>query len=635
MANDSTVRSYRDYDAYERQDEPAEPVRRAPAGDPLAELARIMGQDNSYADLLKSVARTRGDAARTEPTFESAPPLAAGADHHDDADEIDIPAMPLSGAGEPEAVDWDDLEAELETYARSGAGHHPAGRPAAAPAPGAEAVGQHEPMFDEDEDRHVAAPASEGLRGTYQPEIGNEIDELERLLREHDAAAQPSGHGRQNEAYAQSAGIAPYAVAGAAAVGLGAAAWQVTRPAAVAAPASEPAYADDAHVPARDIDYSEPVAPRRRRAGVTAVLAVVGLSVLGGGGVLGYRALTGSAGMAGEPRTVRANPEPVRVPVQQAQDPKPVTDRVPGGERVVSREERPVTPREQASQVQVPPQPRVIPLATAPAAPTPAPIGSVIDPGQPPIRNVQAVPVPGGSPQSIVALRQTGPEPINPGEEPRRVRTVPVGPDNALSGQALRPAVSSPLVASPSPVSSLPVSSPSPMSVVPSAPAQPQAAAPALAAADARPASAPAPQPRPVVTQRIIPPAQAEANRQQQAAQRSVVPAANAPLSLAPQRTAALAPQQTQAAPVTTASTSGSGSFVQISSHQSESEARNAFASAQRRYSVLQGRQPNIRSAEIPGRGTWHRLRVGPFSRAEAQSFCERLKSSGGSCVIN
>uniref|UniRef100_UPI0013D57192 SPOR domain-containing protein n=1 Tax=Enterobacter hormaechei TaxID=158836 RepID=UPI0013D57192 len=69
--------------------------------------------------------------------------------------------------------------------------------------------------------------------------------------------------------------------------------------------------------------------------------------------------------------------------------------------------------------------------------------------------------------------------------------------------------------------------------------------------------------------------------------------------------------------------------------HQSEAEARGAFANAQRRFSVLQGQTPNIRSAELPGRGTWYRLRVGPFSRADAQSFCERLKSSGGSCVIN
>jgi hypothetical protein len=627
MANDSSVRSYRDYDAYQRQDEPVEPVRRAPAGDPLAELARIMGQNSSYADLLKSVARTR-----TEPTFDQALPLAAGSDDHagaqgqDDGGEIDIPAMPLSGGSQPEAVDWDDLEAELEAYVRSGAGHHPAARSTEAPAMDAEAAAYRAPMFDEDEDHHPPA-ASDGLRGSYQPQVGNEIDELERLLREHDAAQAPARR-QQAEELTQSPGIATYAAAGAVAAGLGAAAWQVSRPSGSAATAAEPAYARDNQAMLHHGDEAEPVAPRRRKAGMTAVLAVVGLTVIGGGGVLGYRAMTGSAGISGEPRTVRANPEPVRIPVQQAQDPKPVTDRVPGGERVVSREERPVTAREQAAQVQVPPQPRVIPLATAPAAPAAQPIGSVIDPGQPPIRNVQAVPVPGGAPQSIVALRQTAPETLNPGEEPRRVRTVPVGPDGALTSQTLRPAASSPL-----PLSIVPGAAPQPSFPPPQAAApQPQSVVPGLASADARPS--PAPQPRPVVTQRIIPSAPAAARP---AAAPVPTPAANAPLSLAPQRTAALAPQQpqAQAAPVTTASTSGSGSFVQISSHQSEGEARNAFTSAQRRFSVLQGRQPNIRAAEIPGRGTWHRLRVGPFSRAEAQSFCERLKSTGGSCVVN
>jgi len=97
------------------------------------------------------------------------------------------------------------------------------------------------------------------------------------------------------------------------------------------------------------------------------------------------------------------------------------------------------------------------------------------------------------------------------------------------------------------------------------------------------------------------------------------------PLDLGPQRTAS----------VSTGSTSGGGTFVQISSHQSEQEARSAFTSAVRRFPMLQGQTPNVRTAEIPGRGTWHRLRVGPFSRDEAQGLCQRLKAAGGSCVLN
>jgi cell division protein FtsN len=120
-----------------------------------------------------------------------------------------------------------------------------------------------------------------------------------------------------------------------------------------------------------------------------------------------------------------------------------------------------------------------------------------------------------------------------------------------------------------------------------------------------------------------------EGNEQARTASR---PAAG-PVDLAPQRTAAL---QQPTAPAAAAPAAGAGSsFVQISSHQSESEARGAFASAQRRYPQLQGYSANIRAAELPGRGTWYRLRVGPFSRTDAQGFCERLKTAGGSCVLN
>ncbi len=189
------------------------------------------------------------------------------------------------------------------------------------------------------------------------------------------------------------------------------------------------------------------------------------------------------------------------------------------------------------------------------------------------------------------------------------MRTVQVGPDGAPLGAPAPVAALAPVASSQSPLSVVPVAAPAPA-------AQP----PALASADSR--AAPVPAPRPAQTLRV---ARAEPAAVEPARPATRPAAAPQPLDLGPQRTAS----------VRGATAGSGGTFVQISSHQSDSEARSAFSSAQRRFPMLQGQSPNIRTAEIPGRGTWHRLRVGPFSREEAQSFCQRLKSSGGSCVLN
>lgn len=570
MANESSLRSYRDFDAYNRDAHTADLEPRRGGGDPLAELARIMGQDQGYADLLKSVARTRYDM-----------PAAIEPQYADEADqgELDIPAMNLRGVEtQPAAeVDWDDLEAELETYQRA----------------------EHQPEAD----LHAADQGE--LRGSYSgwDRRDEATADLERLLSDEFRHSDDAGQETAAEPGRSRFGFGAAALGAVAAGGAAALAWKgrSTRQAAEGPGYGQPQDAGHGAYDAAHAEYEAPT--RRRRAGMTAVAAVLGLAVLGGGAVFGYKTMTGGGAAGGEPRVVRANPDPVRVAVQQ--DPKPVTDRVPGGERVVSREERPVSPREQAAQVQAPPAPsRVIPLV-----PAPAPIGMVTDPGQaPPVRTVAAVPVaaPAGAPAyapASVASQPAAPVPMpRAGEEPRRVRTVQVGPD----GSFIQPA------ASPQPRQA-PAASAQPLSVVPGSPA--------LAAAETR--AAPAPAARPVHTIRV-----ARAEPAQEPARPVTAPRTTGsatPVDAGPQRTATVRPPATA---------SGS-TYVQISSHQSDSEARSAFTSAQRRFPMLQGQSASIRTAEIAGRGTWHRLRVGPFSREEAQSFCQRLKSAGGSCVLN
>lgn len=59
------------------------------------------------------------------------------------------------------------------------------------------------------------------------------------------------------------------------------------------------------------------------------------------------------------------------------------------------------------------------------------------------------------------------------------------------------------------------------------------------------------------------------------------------------------------------------GYQLQASSFRSETEAQ-AFASALRK----RGHRAHVERADIPGRGIWHRVRVGPFrSRAEARAY--------------
>jgi hypothetical protein len=67
MADDNRLRSYRTNDPYGRAAEPAQPSEEASIRDPLAELARLLGQSDPFAEFGQANRNSRHDAPATAP----------------------------------------------------------------------------------------------------------------------------------------------------------------------------------------------------------------------------------------------------------------------------------------------------------------------------------------------------------------------------------------------------------------------------------------------------------------------------------------------------------------------------------------------------------------------------------------
>lgn len=293
-------------------------------------------------------------------------------------------------------------------------------------------------------------------------------------------------------------------------------------------------------------------APKQRRGGMMTVVFVVLLAVVGTGAAFAYRTFVGSP-RSGEPPVIKADAGPNKVIPPGAGDGsgKQITDRVGDKttERMVSREEQPVDVNAKTG-------PRVVfPPLTQNANP-------------PSVASASTAARPTGA--------GVGNGTLSGGEEPRKIRTLSIRPDQADANAA-----------APAPT-----------------PAAPRAQAPAAqrAPAPASTASTGAPQ-------------------------------ANAPVSLAPQ--AAPVEARPKVAALTPSGGAG-GAYVQVSSQKSEADAKASFRALQSKYSgILGSRTASIHKADIAGKGTFYRAMVGPFgSGDEATQFCVNLKSAGGQCIV-
>lgn len=105
----------------------------------------------------------------------------------------------------------------------------------------------------------------------------------------------------------------------------------------------------------------------------------------------------------------------------------------------------------------------------------------------------------------------------------------------------------------------------------------------------------------------------------------------------AAQQTAAATKPAQQPAAVPAASNAPAGAYViQIASLPSEAEAQKSYSNLSAKFSsVIGGKSPDIKPAEIPGKGTYYRLRIVAGSKDDAITLCSRYKAAGGSCLVS
>jgi hypothetical protein len=326
--------------------------------------------------------------------------------------------------------------------------------------------------------------------------------------------------------------------------------------------------------PPHDDDFYDDEPRSGRRRGMLTVFAVLGLAVLGTAGAFGYRSMFSGTRTAVAPPVIRASTEPSKVaPPPSAADPsagKFSYDRFGDAgkdEKVLKREEKPVD---------------LAKVTPPPPAPTPAPASSSV------------VTQSSGNPPSAIG-------------EPRRVRTVPIRPDQGGDVATAPPAQQPSTVTPRQAAASTRVASRTPALA---------ANAPLSLSPDANNAPAAAPEPQ----ARALPPA---APTPPQAPRAAPAPAP-ARVATAPTQ----APAQTSAI--------GGGYSVQVTSQRSQADAESAYRGMQAKYpSVLANQRHQVRRADLGAKGTYYRAMVGPFGTREAAvQLCTNLKQAGGDCVV-
>lgn len=601
----------------------------APSGkpDPLAELARIVGQDDPFRGIL-SGERAGAEPQRANPDHDAVfgdgrgavppqPPAAAGGafaqprepQEHQESWSNEPPAEdPRAYAAQPQApqdfADWlpQDQQAGSQPQAPYPAAHgaQDQGWPQMPPPAQASGYAQQQPPEWREEDlyadpRHASAPAA---YPGHDPAYGDPA--------RPDLNAPPVYAARQRGAH----DAYPAAPAMAAGEAYG------------SAQAEYDAYGDALD----DLDHAPRL--RRERGGGKAMMTigvVLGVAVIGVASALYFVRSTGPTA-DGEPPLITAESEPMRIePVNPGGVEIPDQDRqifersAEDETRVVDREEQPVDVGEIARS-----SPRVVlppPAATQGRDGAADPIAQVLAGTMEPQTGFEA------PPEVSAAVAELG--------EPRRVRTVTVRPDGTIIRNGDDAPRQTAALDTPSEFSAL-ADATIPAPATERMPWEPdpatEAAADSASETEAPQALADAPAQN-----------TAQAQADQPASEPAPAPAPRGPMALtgamqiAPQAQQQSAPAQSpqQTASVQPSQPAATGDYVvQLGISNSEDRAQAAFNQFRDRYSGIIGdANPIVRRAEVNG-NTIYRVRVGPYDLSSANSVCDRIKNAGGDCFV-
>ncbi len=216
--------------------------------------------------------------------------------------------------------------------------------------------------------------------------------------------------------------------------------------------------------------------------------------------------------------------------------------------------------------------------------------------------------------------------PSAPDEETDSVPPPPTPAKPSPATPVLRPSAGSAVeanAASPSPAAK-----PKPVAVRPSV-TEPAKPAPARLAAT---------EPSPTKTTAVppAPPPQVASHPPRSLMKPAVDTTPAAPVAAAPAPAPApAAAEPTVPAPtIRQASSSSGGYMVQVGSYKSQSEANESWQSFRSKYGVTDYGS-DVKEVDLGDKGTWYRLRLGPFQdKDSASAYCAKLKAQGASCLI-
>jgi SPOR domain len=342
---------------------------------------------------------------------------------------------------------------------------------------------------------------------------------------------------------------------------------------------------DGADEPADDRFYDDP--PRSRASnGLLTVAVLVGCGILGTAGAYGYRTFYSGVHPTDAP-IISAEKSPSKmVPASAGADSsKSIQERLgerTANERVVGRQEEPVTLSDpNAARAALP-----APFTTSPGSGPSFPPGPAVGSATP----VQQSSGSSGAPS-----------------EPKKVRTVAIRPDGA-----------------------------DPMARSASGGSPPQtAASPAVATTRQPPAS----KPGSPASSASSPARNGGSGPLSLEPQGQMADTASSYQSVRERATPAPTPASAPASGPRLASvsaTAAGGYVVQVSSQRSEADAQASFHSLQTKFpKTLGDRDAMVRRADLGTKGVYYRAMVGPFGSAgEADQFCNGLKADGGQCIV-